>query len=70
MAETPLSWATSPADLNIETPEEPEWVSKIDTNKPECKELAEEMLRLQAKGELGDIVYLGDCTRMPLNDTP
>ena len=42
---------------------EPAWMSSIDTSKPKCAELKEELLAKLARGESMNMVYLGDCQK-------
>lgn len=57
-----IVWGDGQNEVRQSTPpNEPPWMSSIDTGKPECAALKEELLIMLARGESTDVLYLGDC---------
>lgn len=54
---------SDPAMVADQVIQAPAWIADIDTSKPECRQLVEELLQRHANGELSDIIYLGECDK-------
>jgi len=48
----------------------PAWMSNIDTGKPECVELQQEILQMLARGAENNLIYLGDCDKRLKDQAP
>ena len=62
-SESPVASQEAPSLEIVPEGDLPSWLSDIDTSRPECVRMQQEMLAATARGEQFNIYYIGDCDK-------